>query len=88
MEKVQGKGLEHAWYIRTTKQRMSVVEKIFDIERILFAIQFPASGSMYFKESIGAITTPFQWLSKLTRRINFVLDHQLNTFGGIESEMS
>jgi hypothetical protein len=57
MEKVQGKELEQTWYTMTAKQRMAVMEKIVDIERILFAIQFPASGSIYFKDYIGAITT-------------------------------
>lgn len=33
---------------------MDVVEKIVDIEKILFAIRFPANGSLYFKESLGA----------------------------------
>ncbi|KAH4122821.1 hypothetical protein HBI81_104630 [Parastagonospora nodorum] len=57
MEKVQGKELEHTWYTMTAKERMAVVEKIVDIERMLFAIRFPASGSIYFKESVGKRTT-------------------------------
>ncbi|KAF2856195.1 hypothetical protein T440DRAFT_485328 [Plenodomus tracheiphilus IPT5] len=57
MEKVQGKELEHTWYTMTAKERMDVVEKIVDIERMLFAIRFPASGSIYFKDSVGTRTT-------------------------------
>jgi hypothetical protein len=57
MEKVQGRELEHTWYIITAKERMAVVEKIVDIERILFAIRFPASGSIYCKDSVGTTTT-------------------------------
>ncbi|KAF2726659.1 hypothetical protein EJ04DRAFT_452903 [Polyplosphaeria fusca] len=57
MEKVQGKELEHTWYTMTAKERMAVVEKIVDIERMLFAIRFPASGSIYFKDSVGNRTT-------------------------------
>jgi hypothetical protein len=57
MEKVQGKELEHTWYTMTAKERMAVMEKIVDIERMLFAIRFPASGSIYFKDSVGTQTT-------------------------------
>jgi hypothetical protein len=38
----------------TFKERMAVVEKIVDIERILFDVQFPASGSLFFKDSLNA----------------------------------
>jgi aminoglycoside phosphotransferase (APT) family kinase protein len=57
MEKVQGKELEYTWYTMTAKERMAVVEKIVDIESMLFAIQFPASGSIYFKDSMESIAT-------------------------------
>ncbi|KAF1828917.1 hypothetical protein BDW02DRAFT_511165 [Decorospora gaudefroyi] len=57
IEKVQGKELEHTWYTMTVKQRMDMVEKIVDIEKMLFALQFPASGSIYFKDCMGAIDT-------------------------------
>jgi hypothetical protein len=36
----------------TLKERMAVIKKIVDIERLLFGIQFPASGSLFFKESL------------------------------------
>lgn len=57
MEKVPGKELEDTWYTMTLQERMDVVEKIVDIEKILFAIRFPASGSLYFKDSLGANIT-------------------------------
>ncbi len=57
MEKVQGKELEHTWYTMTVKERMAVVEKIVNIERLLFAIRFPVGGSIYFKDSVGTRTT-------------------------------
>ncbi|UPX16688.1 uncharacterized protein EKO05_0007076 [Ascochyta rabiei] len=57
MEKVQGKELEHTWYTMTANDRMNVVEKIVDIERMLFAIRFPASGSIYFKDFLDTQTT-------------------------------
>ncbi|KAH7400575.1 hypothetical protein DE146DRAFT_467040 [Phaeosphaeria sp. MPI-PUGE-AT-0046c] len=55
MEKVGGEELENTSYTMTEKERMAVVEKIVDIERMLFAINFPANGSIYFKDSLGAI---------------------------------
>jgi hypothetical protein len=32
--------------------RMAMIEKIVEIERILFSIQFPASGSLFFKNTL------------------------------------
>lgn len=52
MERVSGKELADTWYTMTFKERMVVVEKIVDIERLLFGIQFPASGSLFFKDSL------------------------------------
>ncbi|KAH9882972.1 hypothetical protein J1614_000338 [Plenodomus biglobosus] len=54
MEKVAGKELEDIWYTMTLQERMDMVEKIVDMKKILFAIQFPASGSLYYKDSLGA----------------------------------
>lgn len=52
MEKAQGKCLDEIWYTMSPEKRTSLVEKIVDIETVLFQIQFPASGSLYFKESL------------------------------------
>lgn len=50
MERVPGRELADTWYTMTFKERMAVVEKIVDIERLLFGIRFPASGSLFFKD--------------------------------------
>ena len=54
MERVQGRELAETWYTMTLKERMAVIEKIVDVERILFGVQFPASGSLFFKDSLNA----------------------------------
>ncbi|KAH8685456.1 phosphotransferase family protein [Tricladium varicosporioides] len=53
MEQVPGKELEDSWYTMGVKQRMNMMEKIINIERKLFAIKFPASGSIFYKDSLG-----------------------------------
>jgi hypothetical protein len=53
MERAPGKELENTWYTMKPKERMAAVEKIVDIEKLLFSIQFPASGSLYYKDSLG-----------------------------------
>lgn len=52
MERVLGKELEESWYTMSMKERMVTIEKIVDLERILFAIDFPASGSLFFDKSL------------------------------------
>ncbi|KAH9217729.1 serine/threonine protein kinase [Leptodontidium sp. 2 PMI_412] len=52
MERVPGRELADTWHTMTFKERMAVVEKIVDIERILFGIRFPTSGSLFFKGSL------------------------------------
>lgn len=54
MERVQGRELADTWYTMTFKERMAVIENIVDVERILFGVQFPASGSLFFKDSLNA----------------------------------
>ncbi|CZT50286.1 uncharacterized protein RSE6_11239 [Rhynchosporium secalis] len=36
----------------TFNERRAIIHKIVDIERLLFAIRFPASGSLFFKDSL------------------------------------
>ena len=50
MERVSGKELADTWYTMTFKERMAIVKKIVDIESHLFKIQFPACGSLFFKD--------------------------------------
>ncbi|KAL2070679.1 hypothetical protein VTL71DRAFT_13705 [Oculimacula yallundae] len=52
MERVPGRELTDTWHIMTYKKRMAVVQKIVDIEKLLFRIRFPASGSLFFKDSL------------------------------------
>lgn len=54
MERVQGRALADTWYTMTFEERMAVIEKIVDVEMVLFGVQFPASGSLFFKDSLNA----------------------------------
>jgi hypothetical protein len=54
MERVSGKELGETWFTMAPQDRMDVVEKIVDVEKALFAIRFPASGSIYYKDSLDA----------------------------------
>jgi hypothetical protein len=54
MERVQRRELADTWYTMTFKERMAAVEKIVDVEGILFGVQFPANGSLFFKYSLSA----------------------------------
>jgi aminoglycoside phosphotransferase (APT) family kinase protein len=49
MERAQGKELAHTWFTMTFEERMKMLEKIVEIERTLFDIRFPASGSLSSK---------------------------------------
>ncbi|KAL9105601.1 MAG: hypothetical protein Q9227_009259 [Pyrenula ochraceoflavens] len=51
MEKVQGIELQDLWYSMSVKERMNIVGNIVDLERKLFEIPFPASGSIYFQDT-------------------------------------
>jgi hypothetical protein len=56
MAKVQGQDLEQSWYDMTFQDRISMMEKIVHVEKKLFNIRLPASGSIYhrsFLESQG-----------------------------------
>lgn len=56
-------------------ERMAAVEKIIDMERILFAIKFPASGSIYFKSPLMTDLQQLTYLhqSRPGRQMYFVL---------------
>ena len=56
MEKVQGTDLQKDWYSMTVEQRLHVVQQIVRLERILFEIPLPASGAIYFKDTLPAGT--------------------------------
>lgn len=48
MAKAEGQELEHVWHTMTLQERLSLMEKIVDVEKRLFQIHIPASGSLYF----------------------------------------
>ena len=54
MAKAEGQELEHTWYTMTFQERMSLMEKIVDMEKRLFQIPFPASGSFYYTSFLQA----------------------------------
>jgi O-glycosyl hydrolase len=49
MEKAQGTELQNTWYSMEVKQRMDIIGKIVDLEKSLFELRLPASGSIYYK---------------------------------------
>jgi hypothetical protein len=54
MERVSGSELADTWHTMTFKERMAVVKKTVDLERLLFGIRFPASGSLFFQRFLGS----------------------------------
>jgi aminoglycoside phosphotransferase (APT) family kinase protein len=54
MEKVAGDEIGHSWPSLPTKDRKNVTLDIVTLERILFSIQLPASGSVYYKRGAAA----------------------------------
>ncbi|TVY33126.1 Altered inheritance of mitochondria protein, mitochondrial, partial [Lachnellula occidentalis] len=52
MEKVPGKELDSTWYSMTLKERMALMDKVVRIEQTLFGLQFPANGSIFYKDSL------------------------------------
>lgn len=57
MERVPGRELADTWYAMAPKERMAMIEKIVEVERVLFGIRFPASGSVFLTESLDASIT-------------------------------
>ena len=52
MEKVQGRSVYDTWYTMSTKERQVFVKSIVTLENRMFEIEFPASGSLYYKHSL------------------------------------
>jgi hypothetical protein len=52
IKRVLGRELADTWHTITFKERMTVVEKIVNLERLLFGIRFPANGSLFFKDTL------------------------------------
>lgn len=54
MEKAQERAIYNMWYTISTKERQTFVERVIRMERKLFDIEFPTSGSLYYKHSLGS----------------------------------
>ncbi|CZT05294.1 uncharacterized protein RAG0_11465 [Rhynchosporium agropyri] len=52
IEQVPGRELADTWQTMIFNERRAIIHKIVDIERLLFAIRFPASSSLFFKDSL------------------------------------
>ncbi|KAI4248612.1 MAG: hypothetical protein L6R42_009233, partial [Xanthoria sp. 1 TBL-2021] len=52
MEKVGGKLLWEYWDVLTPQGRNKIIEQIVNMEATLFSINFPASGSIYYKKDL------------------------------------
>ena len=54
MEKLQGRSVYDTWYTMSAKERQVFVESIVTLEKRMFEIEFPASGSLYYKHNLGS----------------------------------
>lgn len=52
MEKVVGYELGNLWYSMTESQRLKAVFQVVKLEALLFSINLPASGSIYYKRDL------------------------------------
>ncbi|KAH7377310.1 hypothetical protein BKA66DRAFT_422392 [Pyrenochaeta sp. MPI-SDFR-AT-0127] len=52
MELIRGTNLGDIWYDLSEKARITVVTKLVELESRLFALQFPASGSLYYSKDL------------------------------------
>jgi Phosphotransferase enzyme family len=64
MEKLEGTTLGDIWFSLNFKERYRIVEQIVQLERKLFSLQLPASGSIYFPNDLTeherSQSVPFQ----------------------------
>ncbi|XPT00062.1 hypothetical protein M3J09_009224 [Ascochyta lentis] len=56
MELVRGTNLGDMWFDLSEKARITVVTKLVELESRLFALPFPASGSLYYNKDLDAET--------------------------------
>ncbi|KAF2437996.1 hypothetical protein P171DRAFT_467594 [Karstenula rhodostoma CBS 690.94] len=52
MERTQGTNLGDIWFDLSEKARITVVTKLVELESRLFALAFPASGSLYYTKDL------------------------------------
>lgn len=57
MELVQGTSLGDIWFDLSEKARIAVVTELVELESRLFALLFPASGSIYSTKDLPATTS-------------------------------
>ena len=53
LEFMRGTNVGDAWYTMTEKQRLKLVSEIADLEARMFAIDLPASGSLYYARDLA-----------------------------------
>ncbi|EAW09030.1 uncharacterized protein ACLA_077770 [Aspergillus clavatus NRRL 1] len=58
MELVQGQSLGDIWYTLSEQERITLVTKLVQLESRLFALRFPASGSLYYYDDLLAHDYP------------------------------
>lgn len=58
MELVQGQNLGDIWYTLSEQERITLVTKLVQLESRLFALRFPASGSLYYYDDLPAHDCP------------------------------
>lgn len=54
MDLVPGTNLGDIWFDLSEKARITVVTKLVELESRLFALEFPASGSLYYTKDLQA----------------------------------
>ncbi|KAI9676815.1 MAG: hypothetical protein M1817_006654 [Caeruleum heppii] len=53
LEKVQGRSLGECWFDLDNRARIKVIRQLVSLEQRLFAIDFAASGSLYFQRDLS-----------------------------------
>ncbi|KAF1967449.1 hypothetical protein BU23DRAFT_602870 [Bimuria novae-zelandiae CBS 107.79] len=56
MELIRGTNLGDIWFDLSEKARITVVSKLVELESRMFALEFPASGSLYYTKDLQAGT--------------------------------
>jgi len=54
MDFIRGINLDDIWFDLPEKARIAVVTKLVELESKLFALEFPASGSLYYSKDLPA----------------------------------
>ena len=88
MEKVKGREVYHTWYTMSAKERRLFVKRVVKLERKMFDIEFPASGSLYYKRSLGPEiqSIPISTTPGIPEADQFVLARRVNFSGGTKVE--